>query len=207
MQIKIHARKMRFPIDLQSAAPVGDPGPPDNDSRQTERNQTNGANAVYKAAGQPERLVSVYFDEPFGDGGQVRFVHLVAEDNQAAGNAHEQNIGSGSEPYPHVEMEEGLAQPQTLWVMQPSLPDGHFPLRLRARIIIRFGPATLQGSVSRQVQPGPGVYKLIFQDPAGAIQSSRLAGQGFPTILAQTLLPRQRSNAVAASCVPCQIWQ
>src|SRR5258708_36015985 len=50
--------------------------------------------------------------------------HLVAEDNYAAGYAHQNNIQTDSCPHPQVNLEQSLAHPKPLGVLQPLLPSG-----------------------------------------------------------------------------------
>src|SRR5258708_40100349 len=129
--------------------------------------------------------------------------HLVAEDNYAAGYAHQNNIQTDSCPHPQVNLEQSLAHPNPLGVLQPLLPSGQCLRTLSywqlvdqpLRLIFDFHSvnplsAPFLGADKTRLLAGARTEEMAFRYASGTGSSSeRIAGN-----FAHQLRPRSRPH-------------
>ena len=103
MQFPIGLLEMLPPVNPQATAPFADAGPPNHGSGETQQKHAGRANTVCQAAGVAKQEILVQVHEPLdeGNGCRVFLLQQAAENNHGAGNAHEQDIQTGSHAQPH----------------------------------------------------------------------------------------------------------
>lgn len=119
MRIPIYSGEVRAPANLQAAAPVLHARPPNDCAGQAQERQTAGANAVDPSASRSGKKACVKFYEPLYG---LPSRQLISEDNDAARDAHEGNVGARHRSNPKVQLKQGGVQFRPLRLLQPSIP-------------------------------------------------------------------------------------